>query len=152
MRQEKISKSLMDLILLAVSVAASTLIIAVFRAKGGFLGSIIGFTVILMLIYWLREIRKIFVEEKPKEVESDHEWLHDLIEVEDSITLVARVPGPPDKVKVKINDETLEIRGGGNFLKRLQVPRDSKILEKSYVNGVLQVKLKRTRVEAKKIT
>lgn len=137
-------------IILAVSVAiAILLLILIFKIKGGLLGMVLGAITVTALIYWLREVKRIFRQEtQPSEID----WLYEIIEDRENIVFIARVPGPPEKVKVKISDGIMEIRGGGGFLRRVEIPRGIKILEKSYSNGVLRIKFQRVATSKSKIS
>jgi len=131
---------LLNLILGIGTILAVALLIVIFKVKGGLLGITLGSVVVLALIYWMREIKRIFnIQEEPVE---KHDWLYDIIEDGENIIFVARVPGPPEKVDVKIGDGVLEVKGGEGFSKRVEIPRNVKLLEKSYVNGVLRLKLR----------
>lgn len=136
--------------ILGVSVAiAVTLLILIFKVKGGLLGVILGSIIVLALIYWVREFKRVL--DAQKTIAEEHEWLYDLIEEGENITFVAKVPGPPEEVKVKFADGVLEIKGGGNFFRRVEISRDAKLVEKSYVNGVLRLKLRVSRVERSRL-
>ncbi len=131
-------------ILLAMSIAAiALLIILIFKVKGGIFGIIIGALLASALAFWLREIRGILREKEVPRAEAD--WFYDIISDGEGITLTARVPGPAEEVEVRLVNDVLEIKGGGNFSRRVNVPKGVQIREKSYVNGVLCVKLRRRR-------
>lgn len=130
-------------ILAIISVAAAVLLlIVIFKFKGGILGMVLGAIVVAVLIYWLREMNKIVGEERAYPT-SEAEWFYDLIDKGESIVLTANVPGPPEDVKVELHEGLLEIRGGGGFTQRVEVPKEAKIKDKSYINGVLHVSLQR---------
>ena len=127
-----------------VSIAVVALLLVVlFKLKGGILGMVVGTIAVAALIYWLMEIKKIFEEQKAPTSE-EHEWFYDLIEEEENITFIAKVPGPAKEVKVKIVDDILEIKGGRNFLQRIQIPKGTILQEKTYISGVLHLKLQKT--------
>ncbi|MBS7606504.1 Hsp20/alpha crystallin family protein [Candidatus Bathyarchaeota archaeon] len=143
-RKEKRTGALLRDLILAVSAAiAILLIILVFKVKGGFIGIALGTITIIALIYWLREVRRIF-QQQENMYPAEHDWLYEFIEEGENLILVASVPGPSERVKIKIIDSFIEIRGGGNFVRRVQIPKDVRIVEKSYANGVLRVKLHKT--------
>ncbi|MEM2130536.1 MAG: hypothetical protein QXZ70_08070 [Candidatus Bathyarchaeia archaeon] len=122
--------------------AVSLFLILLFKLKGGVTGIALGTVAVAALIYWLMEIRKIF--EKQNTVSEEHEWFYDLIEEEESITFTAKVPGPAKKVKVKVVGDTLEIKGGRNFFKKVQIPKGVRLQDKTYTNGILHLKLQKT--------
>lgn len=150
-RKKEISDELLENVLSLVGIAAVALfLIVLFRLKGGILGVVLGTIAVAALIYWLMEIRKIFRERKPPSPQG-YEWFYDLFEEGEHITLIARVPGPSKEVKIKIVDDMLVIRGGGDFVQRIQMPKGARLQNKSYVNGVLHVKLQRTTVPNNKM-
>lgn len=149
-KETKINEILISLILWVSAVATVIFIAAIFKLKGGLIGLVLGAIAVIAVIYWMIEIKRIFYEKRENAIE-EREWLFDLIEGEEDIIFVARVPGPPEDVRVKIIDGTLEIKGGGNFLKKVQVPKGARLLEKSYKNGVLQLRLQRPKIEQKRL-
>lgn len=142
-------KILLNLILGVSVTIAITLLVLIFKVKGGLLGAILGSIVTLALIYWVREVKRMFSAERTSMEEQ--EWLYDLIEEGEELIFVAKVPGPPEEVRVKITDGVLEIRGGGNFLRKVEISKDAKIMEKSYVNGVLRLKMRVSQVKQSRL-
>lgn len=144
-RERESSQELLKDALSIVSIVAVALVLIVlFKVKGGILGIILGTIAVAMLIYWLMEINKIFREEKIPSSE-EHEWFYDLVEERENVTFIAKVPGPVKEVRLKIvgNSDMLEIKGGGNFTRRVKIPRGARLQEKSYINGVLYVKFQK---------
>ncbi|MBO3797602.1 MAG: Hsp20/alpha crystallin family protein [Thermoproteota archaeon] len=119
------------------------LLIIFFKMKGGVLGFIIGVIATMALIYWVIEIKRILKEQKAPTL-WEREWFYDLIEEEENVTFVAKVPGPAHEVKVKVVRGVLEVRGGEGFLKRIRVPKNVVLEDNKYVNGILQVRLRKT--------
>ncbi|MFQ6010952.1 MAG: Hsp20/alpha crystallin family protein [Nitrososphaerales archaeon] len=114
------------------------------RVQRGLLGIVLAALASGLLIYWLREVRTIVKKEFSGPVtKSKTEWEYDLLEMKDEVTLVADVPGPQEEIKVQLEGEKLEIRGGNNFFKTVTLPKILDILNTNYLNGVLEVKLKR---------
>ena len=70
-------------------------------------------------------------------------WVYDIIDSQDGITFVAEVPGPEDQVRVELIDRTLKIQGGQEFAREVRLPKAAEIIESRYVNGVLNVRLKK---------
>lgn len=66
----------------------------------------------------------------------------DVLEGKEEITVIAELPGVSEEdLKVNLVGNTLEITAG-QFSKKVSIPRPAKaILEQSYKNGILQVKL-----------
>ncbi|MBS7648059.1 MAG: Hsp20/alpha crystallin family protein [Candidatus Bathyarchaeia archaeon] len=148
-RKERLNEVLVNLVVGVSTAAVALFLIVIFKLKGGLIGLVLGAIAVTALVYWLMEIRKIFT--KQETTVEEHDWLYDLIEEEEGIIFVARVPGPPEEVKVKIINGILEVRGGGNFIKRIPIPKNSRLLEKSYANGVLRLRLQRSQIEQKKL-
>lgn len=142
---------LKDILSIVGIVLVAVLLILVFKLKGGILGIVLGVIAVVALIYWLREIKKIFAQEKTYSP-GEAEWFYDLINEEEGVTtLIAKVPGPAEEVKVKLIDDTLEIKGSGDFTRRVQVPAGARLQDKSYANGVLHVKLQRVKTPDSKM-
>lgn len=142
--RESSHELLKDALSIVSIVAVALVLIVLFKVKGGILGIILGTIAVAMLIYWLMEINKIFREEKIPSSE-EHEWFYDLVEERENVTFIAKVPGPVKEVRLKIvgNSDMLEIKGGGNFTRRVKIPRGARLQEKSYINGVLYVKFQK---------
>jgi len=151
MKTEKKKPAEIADILSMVSIAVvALLLILLFKVKGGFLGVVLGTVAVAALIYWFKEIKKIFKEEKAYPTE-EAEWFYDITDEGESVTLIAKVPGPPEKVKVRLVNEKLEIEGGANFMRRIHVPKGAQLQHKSYINGVLHVKLQKTEMPNNKM-
>lgn len=139
-----------NLILVSSAIIAILLIIIIFKVKGGLIGIVLGAITVVALIYWLKEVKRIFREESAAHTEND--WLYEFIEMNEDLIFIASVPGPPREVKVRVVDSTMEIRGGGNFIRRIEMPRNTKIIEKSYSNGVLRIRMRRTSVSNREVS
>jgi len=152
MKRERQKPELLTNILSIMSIAVvALLLILLFKVKGGILGMVLGTIAVAALIYWLKEIKKILGEEKALSPE-EAEWFYDLIEEGEGLTLIAKVPGPAEKVKVRLINEILEIKGSGNFMQRLHVPKGAQLQDKSYVNGILHVRLQRLKTPSNQIS
>jgi HSP20 family molecular chaperone IbpA len=152
-RNEKETNDLFRSILLLLSASAlASLVILLFKLKGGVQGIIVGAIVVAVLIYWLIEINKIFKESKKPHPPSGHELFYDLFEDEEGITILVRMPGRFNDVEVKVSGENLEIKGDGKLIQRLQIPKEAKLKEKSYVKGVLQIRLQKAAKSDRKIS
>jgi HSP20 family molecular chaperone IbpA len=142
-RERKMQEDFLTKSLSTIGIAAvALLLITLFRVKSGILGIIIGAMAVAVLAYWLVEIKNTIQEGKtsPKE---ETEWFHDLIEEGENIDFVANVPGPEKEVRVRIVNKKLEIKGGANFLQRIDIPKNAKLQKWSHSNGVLHAKLRR---------
>lgn len=127
------------------------MVILFFKLKSGVQGIIVGAIAVAALIYWLVEINKILKENKTSSLRG-HELFYDLFEDEEGITILMKMPGQFNDVEVKVSGENLEIKGNGKLLQRLQIPREAKLKEKSYVKGVLQVRLQKMVKSGRKIS
>lgn len=120
----------------------------VIRTEHSYAGFILLAVASLLMIYWVRELKKLARREEPrmmpKEVEQKT-WVYDLIKGEQELVFVAEVPGPEDQVTVRLINGILHIRGGGGFAKdvQLDVTEDMGIAEFRYRNGVLTLKIRR---------
>ncbi|MGB9718892.1 MAG: Hsp20/alpha crystallin family protein [Thermoproteota archaeon] len=130
-------------ILLVAVATVVILLIVLFKLKGGILGVMIGILAAAALTYWVIEVKRILKEQKAPSL-GKREWFYDLIEEEESITFVAKVPGPAQEVKVKIVRGMLEVKGGGGFLERIRMPKNVELEDEKYVNGILHVRLRKT--------
>ena len=113
------------------------------RFQRGLLGIVLGGLAVALVIYWILEIRKTMKTEfKVKEIESG-EWAPDIIENNDEIVIVGKVPGPREKIKVLLQENFLEVKGGLGFRKVVKLPSKIVSFNTSYTNGVLEVRLKK---------
>ena len=86
---------------------------------------------------------------KPKftaqETESKN-WVYDLIKGDEETVFVAEVPGPEDKIMVRLIEGTLYIKGTHGFSKevRMEGSQDMQIADFKYRNGVLTLRIRRS--------
>ena len=112
------------------------------KADGSFVAFILIGVATITTIYWVRVIKKMLKNIKPKysprETEAKN-WVYELIKGENQFVFVAEVPGPDDKIMVRLIDGMLYIRGSGGFSKEVQIEGSNlmKISEFKYRNGVL---------------
>ena len=118
------------------------------RADGGFVSFVLIGGAAITMIYWSRILTKMVREFKPKysmrEQESKN-WVYDLIRGDGEVVFVAEVPGPEDKIMVRLIDGVLYIRGSGGFSKEIPIEgsNDMQVFDFKYRNGVLTLKIKR---------
>ena len=119
------------------------------RSGSGFVSFILIGAAAVTMIYWVRVLKKMAVEQKPlysqvREQETKN-WVYDLIKGEGEFVFVAEVPGPEDKIMVRLIDGILYIRGGSNFSKEVPIEgsNDMQIHDFKYRNGVLTLRVKR---------
>jgi len=104
------------------------------RLGRGILGLILIGIIVLLGLYWFKEVRKALKTYRPK-----IEYPLELVEDGDLLILTAQVPGPEEEVSVKILGRKLLIRGGRGFKKTVKLPYPVKILKRSYINGILHL-------------
>jgi HSP20 family molecular chaperone IbpA len=100
------------------------------------------------MIYWGFVLKRMTKTEKPKysarESESKN-WVYDLIKGNDEIIFVAEVPGPDDKIMVRLIEGVLYIRGSSNFSKEVPIDGSAgmQIVDFKYRNGVLTLRIRK---------
>ena len=100
----------------------------------------------ITIIYWVSVLKKLVVENKPKYTAKEAEaknWVNDLIRGDNELVFVAEVPGPDDKIMVRLIDGILYIRGSGGFSKEVPIEgsQEMKITDFKYRNGVLTLRI-----------
>ena len=100
----------------------------------------------ITIIYWVSVLKKLVVENKPKYTAKEAEaknWVYDLIRGDNELVFVAEVPGPDDKIMVRLIDGILYVRGSGGFSKEVPIEgsHEMKITDFKYRNGVLTLRI-----------
>ena len=118
------------------------------RSGMGFVSFILIGVAAFTMVYWARVLKKMTKEQKPKFTARKQEtksWVYDLIKGDEEIIFVAEVPGPEDKVMVRLIDGVLYIRGSSNFSKEIPIEgsNEMKIYDFKYRNGVLTLRIKK---------
>ena len=116
------------------------------RADGSFVNFILIGVATLTTIYWVHIIKKMLKNIKPKYTAREAEaknWVYDLIKGDTQFVFVAEVPGPDDKILVRLIDGILYVRGSGGFSKEVQIEGSNKmkISDFKYRNGVLTLRI-----------
>ena len=116
------------------------------RADGSFASFILIGVATITTIYWARVIKKMLKNIKPKYTAREAEaknWVYDLIKGENEFVFVAEVPGPDDKIMVRLIDGILYVRGTGGFSKEVQIEGSNQmqIADFKYRNGVLTLRI-----------
>ena len=116
------------------------------RAEGSYVSFILIGVATITTIYWVSVLKKMLKNVKPKYTAREAEaknWVYDLIKGENQFVFVAEVPGPDDKIMVRLIDGTLYIRGTGGFSKEVQIEGSNQmqITEFKYRNGVLTLRI-----------
>ena len=70
-------------------------------------------------------------------------WVYDLIKGDQETVFVAEVPGPEDKIMVRLIDGVLYVRGSQGFSKEVSIEgsNDMQIADFKYRNGVLTLRI-----------
>ena len=102
----------------------------------------------LTMLYWIRVLKKMTKEQKPTFSAGEQEaknWVYDLIKGDGDFVFVAEVPGPEDKIMVRLIDGILYIRGSANFSKEVPIEGSAnmQIFDFKYRNGVLTLRIKK---------
>jgi len=116
------------------------------KAEGSFVSFILIGVATITTIYWVRVIKKMLKNVKPKYTAREAEaknWVYDLIKGENQFVFVAEVPGPDDKIMVRLIDGMLYVRGSGGFSKEVQIEGSiqMQISDFKYRNGVLTLRI-----------
>ena len=116
------------------------------RADGSFVNFILVGVATVTTIYWVHILKKMLKNVKPKYTAREAEaknWVYDLIKGDNQFVFVAEVPGPDDKIMVRLIDGILYIRGSGGFSKEVQIEGSNqmKISDFKYRNGVLTLRI-----------
>jgi len=119
------------------------------KADGSFVSFILIGVATITTIYWVRVIKKMLKNaciDKPKYTAREAEaknCVYDLIKGENQFVFVAEVPGPDDKIMVRLIDGMLYVRGSGGFSKEVQIEGSNQmqITDFKYRNGVLTLRI-----------
>ncbi|NWJ22048.1 Hsp20/alpha crystallin family protein [Marine Group I thaumarchaeote] len=137
-----IEKSLNFVIPIVVLLCIGVVYVMSQRAEGNFVNFILIGVATITTFYWVRVLKKMLKNVKPKYTAREAEaknWVYDLIKGENQFVFVAEVPGPDDKIMVRLIEGILYVRGTGGFSKevRIEGSNQMKISEFKYRNGVL---------------
>ena len=116
------------------------------RADGNFISFILIGVATITTIYWTRVLKKMLKNVKPKYTAREAEaknWVYDLIKGEKQFVFVAEVPGPDDKIMVRLIDGMLNVRGTGGFSKEVPIEgsNEMQVTDFKYRNGVLTLRI-----------
>ena len=100
----------------------------------------------ITIIYWVSVLKKLVVENKPKYTAKEAEaknWVYDLIRGDNELVFVAEVPGPDDKIMVRLIDGVLYVRSSGGFSKEVPIDgsQEMKITDFKHRNDVLTLRI-----------
>jgi len=85
-------------------------------------------------------------DQKPKFIAREAEaknWVYDLIKGDKQFVFVSEVPGPDDKIMVRLVDGILYVRSSGGFSKEVVIENSNEmqISDFKYRNGVLTLRI-----------
>ena len=143
---QALEKSLNFVIPIVVLLCIGVVYVMSQRAEGNFVNFILIGVATITTIYWVRVLKKMLKNVKPKYTAREAEaknWVYDLIKGENQFVFVAEVPGPDDKIMVRLIEGILYVRGTGGFSKEVQIEGSNqmKISEFKYRNGVLTLRI-----------
>ena len=141
-----IEKSLNFVIPIVVLLCIGVVYVMSQRAEGNFVNFILIGVATITTFYWVRVLKKMLKNVKPKYTAREAEaknWVYDLIKGENQFVFVAEVPGPDDKIMVRLIEGILYVRGTGGFSKevRIEGSNQMKISDFKYRNGVLTLRI-----------
>ena len=141
-----IEKSLNFVIPIIVILCIGVVYVMSQRAEGDFVNFVLIGIATITTIYWVKVIKKMLKNIKPKYTAREAEaknWVYDLIKGENQFVFVAEVPGPDDKIMVRLIEGVLYVRGTGGFSKEVQIEGSNqmKISDFKYRNGVLTLRI-----------
>jgi len=119
------------------------LLLFLIRIQRGLLGIVLAGIAVILMIYWMREIRQIVKVEFGATKSPKKTWTCDVFEADTKVTVIAEVPGPVEDVKVDLKTKSISIIGGGSFKQKVKLPKGLALISTSYLNGILTVNLKR---------
>ena len=118
------------------------------RSGSGYVSFILIGAAAITMFYWVHVLKKMTKDQKPtynaREQETKN-WVYDLIKGEGDFVFVSEVPGPEDKIAVRLIDGILYIRGSMGFLNYFQIEasNEMQIQDFKYRNGVITVRIKK---------
>lgn len=100
----------------------------------------------ITMIFWARVLKKLILSQQAKFTRREPEtknWMYDLIQDNGGFVFVAEVPGPVEKITVRLVDGILYIRGSGGFAREVPITGADrmKLSDFKYRNGVLTLRI-----------
>lgn len=100
----------------------------------------------ITMIFWARILKKFILSQQTKFAAREPEtknWMYDLIKDNDGFVFVAEVPGPAERITVRLVDGVLYIRGSGNFTREVPITGADRmeLSDFKYRNGVLTLRI-----------
>lgn len=118
------------------------------RTGAGFVSFIMIGVAAITMLYWTGILKRMAREQAPVYAKGGEQetknWVYDLIKGEGEFVFVAEVPGPEDKIAVRLIDATLYIRGTGGFSKEVPIEgaETMQIVDFKHRNGVLTLRIR----------
>ena len=142
-------RSIDFIIPLSALIFISMLYVFVTRITSGYTGLLCLTITSGLMIYWVRELKKMIRVEGSKPVQKDIEgknWFYDLIKSNNEMVFVAEVPGPEEQISIMLTGGILHIKGGKSFAREICVENNNQevgISDFKYRNGILTIKIQR---------
>ena len=139
-------KSLNFIIPIIVLVVIGVIYVMSLKSDSNFANFILIGVAAITTFYWVHILKKMTKDQKPKFVARETEaknWVYDLIKGDKQFVFVSEVPGPDDKIMVRLIDGILYVRGSGGFSKEVVIENSNEmqISDFKYRNGVLTLKI-----------
>ena len=117
------------------------------RINQGYAGFLLLSGAAVVLLYWVRELKRSVKEEDPSVIAREidtKDWVYDLITNKDEMVFVAEVPGPEEQIDVTLTGGSLHVKSGQNFDKTIPLDRaeEMNISDFRYRNGILTLKIR----------
>lgn len=100
----------------------------------------------LTMVFWVSVIKQTIKAQVSQFVKREPEtknWMYDLIKGDSGFDFIAQVPGPEDKIMVRLISGVLYIRGSGGFAREVPVAgsENMQISDFKYRNGTLALRI-----------
>jgi len=117
------------------------------RINQGYSGFLLLSGAAVVLLYWVRELKRSVKEEDPSVIAREidtKDWVYDLITNKDEMVFVAEIPGPEEQIDVTLTRGSLHVKSGQNFDKTIPLDRaeEMNISDFRYRNGILTLKIR----------
>ena len=117
------------------------------RSGVGFVGYILIGIATLTIVYWIKIIKNMTKNKEELIItEADTKnWVYDLITDNNEKIFVAEIPGPENKITVRLIKSILYVKSTNNFYKEVKIEGAEymQIYDFKYKNGVLTLKIKK---------
>ena len=139
-------KSLNFIIPIIVLVVIGVIYVMSLKSDSNFANFILIGVAAITSFYWVHILKKMAKDQKPKFIAREAEaknWVYDLIKGDKQFVFVSEVPGPDDKIMVRLIDGILYVRSSGGFSKEVVIENSNemKISDFKYRNGVLTLRI-----------